>query len=139
MPSPSMRRKSGFFVRLSIACRMARMVACRILMRSISSEETIPIPKVISGCVIRILKRESLFLGVSFLLSLMPGIRVSSGIVNAAATTGPARGPLPASSTPAMLLKPALRASRSKVCSSFKRCLSLSSMSSLRWSGFAVL
>jgi hypothetical protein len=40
------------------------------------------------------------------LLSSMPGRCTSAGMTHAAATTGPARGPLPASSMPATALKP---------------------------------
>ena len=40
------------------------------------------------------------FLSESFLLSFNPGISILGGKMTAAAHTGPAKGPLPASSTP---------------------------------------
>ena len=55
------------------------------------------------------------FLGVSFLESLIPsGIRDRSVKTTAAATTGPAQQPRPASSTPATKEYPAALASFSK-------------------------
>ena len=48
-------------------------------------------------------KREDLFFGVSFFESLKPKIWCSLFKMTAAATTGPASGPLPTSSTPAII------------------------------------
>ena len=50
------------------------------------------------------LYKNSRFLGVSFLESSAPSITVSSFKITAAAQTGPAKGPRPASSTPQTIL-----------------------------------
>lgn len=39
-------------------------------------------------------------------LDILPGMMTEAGIIQAAATTGPANGPRPASSTPATCWKP---------------------------------
>ena len=59
--------------------------------------------------------RASRFFSVSFLESLRPGMSSSRGRMTAAAYTGPARGPAPASSTPQMVSYPAAHCSRSYV------------------------
>ena len=51
-------------------------------------------------------KSSSLRFSESALESFKPGMSVSGGRITAAATTGPARGPRPASSTPAMCWMP---------------------------------
>ena len=51
-------------------------------------------------------KRSSLFFSVSFFESLSPSISSPKGSITAAATTGPQRGPRPASSTPQTKLYP---------------------------------
>ena len=48
-------------------------------------------------------KREDLFFGDSFFESFRPEMPCSFFRITAAATTGPASGPLPTSSTPAMI------------------------------------
>ncbi len=50
--------------------------------------------------------KTSLFFSESFLESLRPSITVSVERMTAAAKTGPARGPLPASSTPHREVQP---------------------------------
>jgi len=51
-------------------------------------------------------KRDSLFFSVSFFESFTPSMIISGGNITAAATTGPAKGPRPASSTPETKLSP---------------------------------
>src|SRR5262249_45581635 len=51
----------------------------------------------------------------SLLESSIPANSVPSGNMTAAATTGPARGPVPASSTPATALTPDFQSTRSKI------------------------
>jgi len=60
-----------------------------------------PRPILIDFSII-LLYRTNLFLGESFLESLRPIMPWSSGNITAEATTGPANGPLPTSSTPAI-------------------------------------
>src|SRR6185503_10997568 len=72
-----------------------------MLKRSISRTEAAPIPT--PSAFARIFTAMvSRFLAVSFFESLMPRMaRASGGMTTAHATTGPARGPRPTSSTPA--------------------------------------
>ena len=82
---------------------MARNEALRIFILSISAGETIPTAQAIASSSI-IGRRRFLFFSESTLLSfsimfLNPLVRIT-----AAATTGPAKQPLPASSQPAIIL-----------------------------------
>ncbi len=93
----------GFVVHASIAtaCCIARSVAARMPKRSMYEALLRPMPAVQCFCTHRnACSRSS---GSSALLSRMKeGMRVPLGRMHAAATTGPARGPLPASSMPAV-------------------------------------
>jgi len=99
---PSMSACAGGWGSPSSARRMARKVACKMFSVSISSTEAsamLASQSSISGW-----KRASRCLGESFLLSRM-WLAISSGnpcagIITAAATTGPAKGPRPTSSMP---------------------------------------
>lgn len=51
-------------------------------------------------------KSSFLFFSVSFFESFTPSMSISFGRITAEATTGPAKGPLPASSTPETKLSP---------------------------------
>src|SRR5688500_13899106 len=94
---------------------MASTLACRMLRRSISCTDAAPIP--IPTAFARILPMTlSRFFSESCFESLIPGIaRRSCGITTAHATTGPARGPRPTSSTPAISGPCCKRRSRSIV------------------------
>ena len=88
--------------RAQTALSMAAKVAGKRPISSISREEASPIPKrcgpIISAVSIRLLA-----IADNFLESVRPfgmSARLSGAIQNAAATTGPAQGPRPASSTP---------------------------------------
>ena len=63
-----------------------------------------------SGCAMSAAYSASRRSALSALLSPMPGMSTCGGITTAAATTGPASGPRPASSTPAGLPRPWSRA-----------------------------
>jgi len=80
---------------------MARWVALRILSCPISSEVPSAIAKSTDASSVNRTYNPSLCSCVSFLESSRPSNSKSSGRMTAAATTGPAKGPLPASSTPA--------------------------------------
>ncbi|MFA5287503.1 MAG: hypothetical protein WC394_04465 [Candidatus Omnitrophota bacterium] len=83
---------------------MERRVASKILIRSIIFSLTIPIPNTelfkISG------KASSRSKGDNFLESSIRALKLFDFNNTAAETTGPAKGPLPASSTPIIKLKP---------------------------------
>ncbi len=66
----------------------------------------IPIPTIHLSIISR--KALSRFLGVSFLESSISSVKTVVFNMHAPATTGPARGPRPASSTPAINKKPEL-------------------------------
>ena len=91
---------TGFRRRPCTARRMASMVACRMLIWSISStlawamEQHRALARISSNSFSR---RAS----VSFFESARPAIGRRSSRMTAAATTGPTSGPRPASSTPA--------------------------------------
>ena len=59
----------------------------------------------------------SLFFSETFLESFTPSIIESGGIITPATTTGPANGPLPASSIPAIYFIPLLHNSSSNLIS----------------------
>src|SRR5829696_9102456 len=83
-----------------MARRIAMAVATRMLYRSISWAEAAPIPKAMTRVRFRSASRTRLP-GGRTLLSLRPRTQEQpAGKTTAAATTGPARGPRPASSTP---------------------------------------
>ncbi len=95
---PSIKANAGTSGRAATARRMARNVACRMLSRSISATLAIPIPKRTDFSISpnNATRRAAL---IAF-ESLTPcGIRPASNST-AAATTGPAHGPRPTSSTP---------------------------------------
>ncbi len=84
---------------------MASILALRMSIWSISSAVTKAMLYASAAAVIWS-NSASRFLGVSFLESLRPGRSSSPGRMTAAAYTGPARGPAPASSTPQRVEKP---------------------------------
>ena len=97
---PSIRRNSGRIFKSRRALSIASRVACSMFTSSIILSLTIPTPQSKDSLVI-ISKSFSLLAGESFLLSFIPSIFSKGGRIATAATTGPARGPLPASSMPA--------------------------------------
>ncbi len=99
--SPSTSAMSGRVRRPANASAIARCVARKMLIRSISSGSTSATAQITSGCAVILSYRSSRRFAVSFLeSSRYPGSK-SRGRITAAADTGPARGPRPASSTPA--------------------------------------
>src|SRR5919108_1005175 len=98
---------------------MASRLALRILIRSISSTSTMPIAQH-SACALMIVAIASRWSAVINLESLIPGYLKPRGRTTAAAITGPANGPRPTSSKPAIDWNP-----RKYPCSS----------TSMNWSG----
>ena len=84
---------------------MARRLARRMLKRSISRESAMPTAQE-ADCSLIQSARRSRFLAVSSFESLMSGLKAPGSKTTAAATTGPASGPRPTSSTPATHRKP---------------------------------
>eukprot|EP00966_Prymnesium_polylepis_P175911 4071732-Prymnesium_polylepis.2 len=99
-----MRTASGAHGRSSTACCIASIVASRMFTSSIILWSTIPTPTDVRRTISS--NAASRASSVSFLLSVTPGRSTPAGTTQAAATTGPTRGPRPASSTPATHLKP---------------------------------
>ena len=97
---PSMSNPLGRTFNTLAAWHMALSVACKILMRSISGGQTTPSPQANATAPISA-ARPSRRVGDNTLESARPGITAPSGKITAAATTGPARQPRPASSIPA--------------------------------------
>ena len=95
---PSIKAQSGGLGKFKTARRMAIIVACKILTRSISSGSAIPTP--IAACAKISFSNSSRLISDNFLLSLRPSGILFGTNITAAATTGPANGPRPASSTP---------------------------------------
>src|SRR5438128_1997054 len=115
--SPSTRTSLGVTPRWLRARRMARMEARRMFQRSISRTLAAPTPIAAARARITTASRSRARL-VSSLESASPRIGWHcGGNTTAAATTGPARGPRPASSMPATIRRPARQsaASRSSV------------------------
>ena len=98
---PSTRRVSGLGSRAFTARAIASREAFRILNSSIYSRETTPTAVAKASPWITT-KASSLALAVIIFESLTPGTSGLGGKITAAATTGPANGPRPASSTPAI-------------------------------------
>ena len=95
---PSTRARLGGVASWRSASAMAQKVACRILSRSMRATSAMPMPT----CALARIgsKSASRCAALSFLESSRPsGMRAGSRIT-AAATTGPAQGPRPASSMP---------------------------------------
>ena len=97
---PSTYTSVGFKRKASTALCMANIVACKIFKRSISSTLASAMAKHKALARISSNKRSRV-LAVNFLESAKPLMGLRSSKMTAAATTGPARGPRPASSTPA--------------------------------------
>ncbi len=95
---PSMSSRCGLKLMASTARRIARNVACRILSASISAGSAQPIPKHSARRRIAALKRARVSALKTF-ESAMPAMARPGRRITAAATTGPAKGPRPASST----------------------------------------
>ena len=116
---PSMRQVLGAIDKFSTARRMARRLACKILSWSISSTLASPTPTVaisrISGA------SASRRFSESILESARPSGMAFGSRITAAAITGPASGPRPASSTPATM--PPAASSRSNVACSLMPAL----------------
>ena len=103
---PSIRAKSGRRESPSMASCMALIRALRISVRSISSASTRATDQASALCWMSG-KSASRFFSVSFLESFRPGMSAPWARITAAAYTGPARGPAPASSQPQTRTKPA--------------------------------
>ncbi len=104
---PSIITMSGFCFRFLMQRWFANLVAFRMFILSTQICDTNVMEKSIEFSMI-IGKSSSLFFSVRTLLSFNPGILTLSFRITAAETTGPASGPLPASSIPAMKTKPFL-------------------------------
>ncbi|MBA7714904.1 hypothetical protein ES703_123936 [subsurface metagenome] len=112
-----MRRDSAGGESWSMACFIASWVALIMPWSSITSWGTMPIPIAIAVSWI-LWNKSSRLTGVNCLLSfiwLSQGVFIRQGRITAAATTGPARAPRPASSTPAMSRQPCASSNFSSV------------------------
>lgn len=99
--NPSTNTTLSLSAKASKARAMAIWLATKILFFSISSKEASPTPHLPVFPFVRSSKSASLLMRVSFFESSNPGISISLWWNRyAAATTGPARAPRPASSTP---------------------------------------
>jgi hypothetical protein len=96
---PSIRAMVGIMCSCSTARRIANMVACRMLMVSISWCEHSAMAQA-RACSRMMGASSSRRASVSFLESRRPSIGRFGSRMTAAANTGPASGPRPASSTP---------------------------------------
>ena len=114
---PSISASEGLTDSFSIARFMASSAAFRILISSISSTLANAMPKLTASEQIKS-KSLSLFCSLSFFESLRPSISRPRGSMTAAAHTGPASGPRPASSTPHRISTPLSYISFSSVQSS---------------------
>ena len=94
------------------ACCIAFIRALKMSVASISAASTRATAQQTAFWVIT-WYRASRFFSVSFLLSLRPSIRQQRGKITAAAYTGPAKGPAPASSQPQIVPIPCSVSSRS--------------------------
>ena len=103
----STKINSGFVFKSCIACVTPFLVAFRILSSSISCLSIIATDQLIAFSIISSYN-FSLFFSETFLESFIPSIIESSGIITHPITTGPASGPLPASSIPAIYFIPFL-------------------------------
>ena len=112
--NPSIRAISGSTESALRAKSIARWVARRTLISSITWASSISTAHTTSGFLVISTYRSSLRFFVSFLESSSSGHEKGLGRMTAAAATGPARGPLPASSTPAIRAKPRVTRSSSK-------------------------
>jgi len=108
----SIKRQSAGGVSDASARRMARRVASKILRRSISCSVATPTPTARARWTITSYNRDRSD-SETRLESSTPTKRQRVGKITAAATTGPARGPRPASSRPAIQRWPRRRASNS--------------------------
>ncbi len=113
MPLPcfAFRSASAF----SIASAIASFVASRMFISSILLLSLMPMPIASARSLIES-KSSSLFFSESFLESSTPRTSKSSGRTTQAVTTGPASGPLPTSSTPAIYVMPRSRSLFSYSC-----------------------
>ena len=102
---PSTSRNSGGSAIAATARRMARKLACRMLISSISAAEASPMPKLSAPARMRSAD-SSRCPAVRAFESAIPSMRLPGVNMTAAATTGPASGPRPASSTPAKRVMP---------------------------------
>jgi len=109
---PSTRSTPSAGGRASQALRIATWLATRMFHSAISSTEASPRVQTPTPLSVRRRKTSSLFLGVSFLQSSSPRILVPLWWNRkAAATTGPAKAPRPASSNPVTATPPAFACS----------------------------
>jgi len=104
--SPSTNAIPGSSERLERANAMARWVARRIFSSSISFGPTIATDQITPESAVITAYSSLRRFFESFLESSNKGHVKSFGRITAAAATGPARGPLPASSTPATRANP---------------------------------
>ena len=98
---PSISATNGATSSDSMACFMPSNVACRMFSRSMSAGEISATDQHRARSITRSYS-QSRVPGSSFLESSRPSIGRDGSRITAAATTGPARGPRPASSTPAI-------------------------------------
>ncbi len=91
----------------------AKRVASRIFNWSISCSEAVPIPQSVAWAMI-VGNKELRWLTERSLESSSTGREQYRGRMTTAATTGPANGPRPASSSPAIRRKPQAQADASK-------------------------
>ncbi len=98
---PSISARLGCTFNPSTARRIASIVACRMLSESISASEHSAIDHA-NAFVLIWIASASRRASVSFLESRRPSIGLAGSNITAAAKTGPAKGPRPASSTPQM-------------------------------------
>jgi len=99
---PSINKSSAWVFSFSTALCIAKKEAFRIFILSISFGLTIPTAHAIASLSM-IGRNKSLFLSDNTLLSFSNLFLKLLGRITAAATTGPARQPLPASSQPATI------------------------------------
>src|SRR5262245_22976785 len=120
MVTASRRTASGATLSASTAMRMAWRLARR--MSRLSMSRALPTPTPIAIATLRTRTSRCSRVSASRRLeSSRPGSRQRSGRITAAATTGPAREPRPASSTPAIDRYPRRRSSCSSRSSSARR------------------
>ena len=103
---PSMMQWSGVVVSVSAARFMARWVALRMFRLSISSRLAVATDQITAGFEVSSAYNASRLRALIFLESSKPTHVKPSGKTTAAAETGPANGPRPASSMPAIFKKP---------------------------------
>ncbi len=106
---PSTSTKAGASASAATARRIASSVAWRMLIVSISAAVALAMPMASADCAISA-NSSSRRAGVRFFESSSPSGTACGSRITAAATTGPASGPRPTSSTPASGQRPSAMA-----------------------------